>query len=360
MIKYILKSRKDILGFDDRLLMLKGVPIISILTNLLFFGEMLKEGHYFDFIQCLFIALVYSSAYWAILREVHFYYAQRYNNYDDTKERIVKTIFTMLVIYFLLFYIGKFMMIKIIAPHINHFVLPHPLIEIISTITFSLMILTVYEAMYTMNKLKKILVEKESLEKANIRSQLMGLRSQINPHFLFNSLNTLTSLIHKDADRAENFATKLSKVYRYMLEHRNDKLTHLTEEMSWLESYIHLLKERFGDNLHIELNIDQSIMDKSILPLCLQITFENAIKHNVITSEKPLTVRLYSQGNYLCIENNLQKKHSVSSSTKFGLENIKRRYKFFTNMEVKVEESESHFSVFLPLLTPQNFVDESA
>lgn len=351
------RSRKDTLGFDDRTLFYKGVPILAILTNLLFFGALLKTGNYALFCTCMLISFVYTLVYWLIFREVHFYYISKFPSYDDTRKRIMQTVTTITIGYFFLYHIAKFLLETFIKPHLTGVEYPHPAIEIVSSIMFALLVFTLYEALYSTTKIRKILTEKESLEKSNIRSQLMGLRSQINPHFLFNSLNTLTALIHKDADRAENFATKLSKVYRYILEHRDDKLTMLTEELNWLNSYIHLLKERFGSNLHVDIDIDDPTKKKYILPLCLQITFENAIKHNIITKEKPLQISLERVGDYLHISNNLQRKHTVSSSTKFGLQNIKRRYQFFTNLEVKVIETADMFVVCLPLLKPDNILD---
>lgn len=354
----ILRSRKDILGFDDRKLFLRGVPIIGVLINLLFFGHLLLENRYFMFGFCLVIGFIYSAIYWLSFREIHYHYVIKYPDFKDNRRRILSTVVGVFLSFFIIFHICKWVLSLVIKYGMYTLEVPHPVIEVISSAMFIVLVLTIYEALYSGNRLRKALIQQESLEKANISSQLMALRTQINPHFLFNSLNTLTSLIHKDVDRAENFAIKLSKVYRYMLEHRDDTLTTLDDEMVWLHSYIHLLKERFGDNLIVKQLIDSSLLDKYILPLCLQITFENAIKHNIITNDKPLVVTLDADDHYLTITNNLQKKDTVSSSTKFGLQNIAKRYEFFTDKLVLVNETEAEFKVSLPLLTPSNLKNE--
>ena len=170
--------------------------------------------------------------------------------------------------------------------------------------------------------------EKKELQSQTLQSELRFLKSQINPHFLFNSLNTLASIIPDDPERGVRFVTTLSKVYRYILDIKDQKLISLKKELEYLYSYTYLLKERFGENIHIKINVHEEDHDKLIIPLSLQITFENAIKHNIITSSKPLHIEVYLENENLVVKNNLQKKSTVGTSTKMGLLNIKNRYKF--------------------------------
>ncbi len=231
---------------------------------------------------------------------------------------------------------------------------PHAISEVLSSMVVIIMILAIYESSYLNGQLHKSIIEKQDLQKQNIQSQLDGLRNKVNPHFLFNSLNTLCNLIPESPERAEKFVQQMSRVYRYILEIRDEKLIPLKEELDYLESFKHLLLERFGDNLSISIEIPDSHRDNKIVPLSLQILLENAIKHNIISKEKPLHVKLYiNQNGQLVVENNLQVKRQVGNSTKFGLENIKQRYKFLTDKTVEVISTTQNFIVVLPLISTQ-------
>ncbi len=200
-------------------------------------------------------------------------------------------------------------------------------------------------------------MEKEKLERENIQSQLEGLKNQVNPHFLFNSLNTLTYIIPEDQNLAVRFVQQLSKVYRYILEIRDRKLICLSEELAFLDAYVFLLKDRFGENFKIDINIPESYLNLKVVPLSLQILMENAIKHNIISALKPLRVEVFIENNLkLIVKNNLQKKNHVMNSTKVGLQNIKNRYSFFSDQKVEVFATTDSFVVSIPLIQ----IDEKA
>lgn len=175
---------------------------------------------------------------------------------------------------------------------------------------------------------KRSIVEKELIEKENVRSQLESLRTQINPHFLFNSLNALQSLIETDPQKSKEFIQQLAKVYRYVLEHKNELVVELKEEMEFIESYIYLNKIRFGVNLEFSANLQSADMDKFIPPLTLQILIENAIKHNIISNDKPLHIEINSTDyNAIQVINNLQLRTEKPESTGIGLHNLTERYR---------------------------------
>jgi LytS/YehU family sensor histidine kinase len=192
--------------------------------------------------------------------------------------------------------------------------------------------------------------EKAILERQNVECQLEGLRNQVNPHFLFNSLNTLVYLIPENPDKAIRFVQKLSKVYRFVLESRDAKIIPLSEELEFLNAYTYLLKERFGDNLHIHIEDLTSEASSGIVPLSLQMLFENAIKHNIISQEKPLYIDVFTKNDHLYIQNNNQKKNQVSDSTGVGLQNICDRYRMLTDQEIIIDVNDRFFSVALPLI----------
>jgi LytS/YehU family sensor histidine kinase len=174
------------------------------------------------------------------------------------------------------------------------------------------------------------------------------------PHFLFNSLNTLNHIVEfEDKKVAKNFINQLSKVYRYILDSREETTIVLSEELEFVDAYIAIQKERFLENLKVDIEIPQQYIHKKVIPLSLQLLIENAIKHNVISKKKPLTIIISVDENNELIQvtNNLQKKSKVMPSTKVGLQNIKQRYKLLAeHQEVVVEETEDNFIVSIPLL----------
>ena len=178
-----------------------------------------------------------------------------------------------------------------------------------------------------------------------------SLKSQIDPHFLFNSLNVLTSLISEDPKRAEKFTTKLSKVYRYVLEQKSKDLIPLQEELEFAKTYMELLKMRFEDSVDFNITDKFSNDNYKIVPLSLQLLLENAVKHNVINNEDPLQIKIYEENGYLVVSNNLNEKTSLSKGTKLGLSNIRDRYSLITKKLVDIKQTKSEFIVKLPLLT---------
>lgn len=181
-----------------------------------------------------------------------------------------------------------------------------------------------------------------------------SLKSQIDPHFLFNSLNVLTSLIGENPYQAEKFTTKLSKVYRYVLEQRNKDLIPLSEELQFAKTYMELLGMRFEDAVQFEIPSTVSNENVKIVPLSLQLLLENAVKHNVVSSSKPLSIRIYEEEGFLVIENNINPKEAIGKSTKVGLRNIADRYGLITSKRVVIENDNKTFKVRLPLLTQMN------
>ncbi|MCD4736963.1 MAG: histidine kinase [Bacteroidales bacterium] len=188
------------------------------------------------------------------------------------------------------------------------------------------------------------------LQEENIVSQFETLKHQVNPHFLFNSLNVLSSLIYIDQDKAAKFVRQLSKVYRYVLEHKDKDLVQIEEEIPFIESYIFLIKTRFDKNLDIDLQIQHEDLGKQVAPMVVQLLLENAIKHNVISKVKPLNIKVYTDGNNLTVENTLQLKTSTEVSAGVGLENIRKRYQYLTNKKISINDKDSRFIVQIPLL----------
>ncbi|MEI9918349.1 MAG: histidine kinase [Bacteroidota bacterium] len=187
------------------------------------------------------------------------------------------------------------------------------------------------------------------LQKESMKAQFDSLKSQVNPHFLFNSLNALTNLIYEDQDKAARFVKQLSEVYRYVLDTQGKELVSLDDEVKFLRSYLFLQQIRFGDKLKVDLDLDVS--NVQVAPLVLQMLVENAIKHNVVSQELPLTIRIYIDQQQIVVENNIQKKNVLPEESKgIGMENIKKRYSFLTSSKVEVVDNGILFIVKLPAL----------
>ena len=192
-------------------------------------------------------------------------------------------------------------------------------------------------------------INEEILKREKLAIEYEALRNQVNPHFLFNSLTALTTLVHQDPDKAEAFIRKFSDVYRYVLENRNMEIVSLRNELHLIGNMAYLYHYRHGNNLQIELELDPSD-EKYILPMALQMLLENALKHNVISEEKPLKVRIFEEEDYVVVWNNLQLKNSVSDSNNMGLGNIRLRYSYLSEKPVTIENSDHFFQVKIPIL----------
>ena len=194
-------------------------------------------------------------------------------------------------------------------------------------------------------------LKSERLQRENARSQMMSLKNHLDPHFLFNNLNILSSLMDKDLDLSKEYLGKFAEVYRIILQAEHSDLSILEEELQMIDSYIYLLQIRFAESVFFSIDIAESARQKVLPPLSLQMLIENAIKHNMATEQQPITIKIYTEGNEVIVENNLQKKKYDTQTRKgSGLENIKNRYEFFTDKQVQISQTTDLFKVRLPLL----------
>ena len=344
--KYV--NFESVTGFNDRWLIVIGLPLASVLISILLFSDVyLKEG--FGFISvCIGMSFVHTAIFWFSLRWVHWRSKIRYPKFEQIGQRTILFLLAFLFVYCVLNEGLKFIFDQMTDEPDKHD--PNPILTFFSSLLMSALLIISYEAISFYIQLQKAVVEKTELERQNIESQLEGLRNQVNPHFLFNSLNTLAYLIHEDSDKALRFLQKLSDVYRYVLESRDARVVPLTQELTFLNAYVYLLKERFGDNLIVEIKCHEYAQTMAIVPLSLQMLFENAIKHNVISVEKPLTISVFCENDHLIVQNNLQKKNQVMDSTGVGINNIRNRYAILTDQAVQIIPSQHFFTVALPAI----------
>jgi len=196
---------------------------------------------------------------------------------------------------------------------------------------------------------KQSAVNEEKLKREILTAEYEALKNQVNPHFLFNNLTALSSLVYKDQDKAARFINQLADVYRYILEYGNDEVVTLEAEKKLLDNLVYLYKIRYGNGLTTQIEIP-GWENRYIIPMALQILFENAVKHNSFSPEEPLNIKIRHEGGYILVKNNLQPKTTVKHSGKLGLKNIQLRYKYLTDKEIFIKKTATYFQVKIPVL----------
>ena len=336
------------LGFDDKWFRLIGIPMSGLIIPPIFFQEVFNDSMtlFCSTLMCIFFTFVD----WQFCRYIFIKGNQKFPHYSQNRQRLI-WILTLCGL-FIVSFCNVFHLI--IEPLIGFDKIEHrpSLFQVNAASLFSFIVIAgIYESMRNFSLWKKTSLEKEQLQRENIQSQLDGLKNQVNPHFLFNSLNTLIHIIPEHPDTAVRFVQQLSKVYRYILEIKDNPTTPLSHELEFLKAYVFLLKERFGDNLNIKLVNTEGYAESHMIPLALQIVLENAIKHNIISTEKPLLIEVgVESGNKLVVKNNLQRKNQVQIGTGTGLQNIKNRYQLVSKKQLDVIVTPQYFTVILPLL----------
>lgn len=223
---------------------------------------------------------------------------------------------------------------------------------IVSSIITFFVTLTIH-AVYFYKAYNENKVKEQKIIAGTANAKFESLKNQIDPHFLFNSLNVLSSLIEENPENAQRFTTSLSKIYRYVLEQKDKELVSVAEELAFAKTYMNLLKMRFENSISFQLPTDFENTEARVVPLSLQLLLENTIKHNVVSENKPLQITIYIQDNYLVVQNNLQKKEVLQDRQGVGLQNIVSRYALLSKRKVLVEQTETDFKVLIPILTKQ-------
>jgi two-component system, LytTR family, sensor kinase len=337
------------IGFNDGPLIVIGIPVLSFIIPIVFMGCRFNRQPFFGWDKFI-TTLVITTVLWIGSRFIMIYSRRKYPLFKDVRRRLIfqsVTLFVFTVIFNnLLGYLADDVLFKD-GEHFRSDMLIH---TNSAAIFCTIMIIAIYESIYFMHELRHSVEETENLKRENLSAQLNALRTQVNPHFLFNNLNTLSSLIPENPKHAVDFVQQLSKVYRHILEVKDEKCISLKDELDVLNAYTFLLKTRFDKNLDVNINIPAEKMQKKIVPLSLQILMENAIKHNIVSAEKPLQINVFAENGSLVVSNNLQMKNQITESTGIGLDNIRNRYRLISEKPVKVTENETNFTVSIPLI----------
>ncbi len=348
------EKRIRYLGFNDVWFSIIGILILSLSTDYIFnnsFGNYPLTMALFSWSASLFITI----CDWLIIRRFLIFLRKKYPDFRDDIKRISIFFLTIVVTIVIVDYVGGNTLeyiYRLSGRNANY----HTQFKVLlPVILVTIMIMAIYEAMYYYIRLKTSIRAEEQAKQVSIQAQLDTLRNQAQPHFLFNSLNTLQDIIEEDTkEDAKEFVNKLSDVYRFILESSNANLITLEEEFKFVKAYIHIQKERFGDNLKVHWDIAETQFLAMIVPMSLQLLIENAIKHNVISRAKPLEITIKIKDKRLVVYNKIQLKSTVVPSTKIGLKNIEKRYAIISNIPIEIKNNETYFVVSLPLLTSSN------
>ncbi|MFN3847881.1 MAG: sensor histidine kinase [Spirosomataceae bacterium] len=291
-----------------------------------------------------------------------FYYNLDYqlNKYLPFKTNTIKRVAVQLIlgfgfvkiifIPFALILIDNFFQIYSIAPPFNHLNKLNIVTFFFLSFTISTLISLGFIAFHFFEFWKENENRAANLEKEKSQVQFDNLKNQLNPHFLFNSLTSLDSLIQENPDLARKFLQQLSKVFRYVLQSKEKGLVSVQTELDFIKNYIQLLQTRFGESLKVNIDIKPDDLDKQIAPVTLQILIENAIKHNVISQSNVLNISILTYDDFLFVENNVQPKKQVETSNRQGLNNLKTLYEFLHPTPIEVIEELNIFKVKIPLV----------
>lgn len=341
---------KDLICWNDKWAIIIGAPIVSLLIPFVFFGIRFNKSPQFTF-PIYVTTLLTTLTIWLGNRAIMIWARRRYPGFAQLKKRLLIQSVLML----LFTPVSSLLVGYLLEDYCLMRQLGIPEDDIItfslnSSIFTTVAITAIYEVVYFMQQLKESLTRSEELKREGLRAELNALKTQVNPHFLFNNLNTLCAIIPEDPEKAVTFVEQLSKVYRYILEVRDEKTIPLEEEMQILQAYAFLLNTRFGNNFQLNINIANDELKTRVVPFSLQLLVENALKHNVVSRENPLLITVTTQEGQLIVRNTIQKKQQVEKSTGIGLMNIRNRYKLLTEKLVTVTETPQHFIVSLPLI----------
>ena len=329
--------------YNDKWLRLIGIPVIGFSMPLIFGPQRAIDDPRFWY--GMLLSLLMTFAIWEGNRQIitwlRSFVSWERKPYLRLVEQVALTvIFTVMIV---------LMLYLVFIPVLD---LPHSGLgnALMASVSLTIFFNAVYESLYFTSRWRYAFMRAEVLKRESLRSQFESMKNRVNPRFLFNSLNTLSDLIDRDRSRAIDFVQDMARVYRYTLQSKEWPLVTLKKELGFLDIYIHLLKERFGESLDIKTDVPESALPTSIPPLTLQFVIENAIRHNEVTPEHPLHIQLMVKEDALHVSNNLQRKTEAQHSPRMGIEEIQARYEVFTDKKIRIREDKDYFRIELPLL----------
>ena len=330
-----------------------AIQLLNVLLGTPFkLGIHLLINFAFTLLYCF--SLGFANSYIIYRLDNHF------NKEKFSKKRIVVNILlSFIVTVLIIFLLRVFEEVIVLGKSFKVYIANESPANFIVAIVITFIIIISFYLVHFYKAYKDNQVKEQKIIAGTASAKFESLKNQLDPHFLFNSLNVLSSLIEENPENAQKFTTSLSKIYRYVLEQRDKELVSVEEELQFAKTYMNLLKMRFENSITYELPEKFGNEEAKVVPLSLQLLLENCIKHNIVSESKPLHIKIAIEENQLTITNNLQKKEVLQDRKGVGLQNIVNRYAILTKRNVLVEENDNHFKVFLPILTKQITIMES-
>lgn len=325
--------------------------LLTIILNLIYGQKFVLDG---KLGMLFFYTIVYSLTIGYANQWVFVYLDKKFSGERFSLKRIVVGFVSSFVVtIFLIFLLRVLEDIVIEGGTFEEYWARESLANYVFAIVMTFIVLLCFYAFYIYKAYSDSKVKEQKIIAGTASAQFESLKNQIDPHFLFNSLNVLSSLIEENPENAQRFTTSLSKIYRYVLEQKDKELVSVQEELAFAKTYMNLLKMRFENSITYEIPADFDNPEAKVVPLSLQLLLENTIKHNVVSEQKPLHIRIYIENNYLIVENNFQKKEVLQDRRGVGLQNIVNRYGLISERKVLIEQNENYFKVKIPILTKQ-------
>ncbi|WDF58656.1 histidine kinase [Flavobacterium sp. KACC 22758] len=327
------------------------VFLFSFLIRFASFGTAIFNNNlYIFFLYCM----LYSVVLYIVNASLFVYLDKVFKDSRFSNKRIfIGFVSSFVVSIFFVFLLRVFTNVVIERRSILSFLANEEASTYIENAVIAFIILLGFHALHFYKAYQENKVIQQKIIAGTANAKFESLKNQIDPHFLFNSLNVLSSLIEENPDNAQRFTTSLSKIYRYVLEQKDKELVSVEDELSFAKTYMNLLKMRFENSLFYELPTENINPDAKVVPLSLQLLLENTVKHNVVSEQKPLHIRIFVDKDYLVIQNDLQKKEVLQDRQGVGLQNIVNRYGIITDRKVMIQQDEKNFSVKIPILTKQ-------
>jgi len=326
------------------------MPIMVFIVNSILLGQGYFSG-LLVFFTATIIAGIILTASWQVLTAIAVTLRNRFPKDVDLVKRLSIALLLFIIITALTFSCIFWVFERLIIT--KDFVDDARLKWVLmSGVIINIFVTLLHEGVAGFEKWKKTITETEALKTEYMQSRLLGLKSQLNPHFLFNSLNSLSCLIQESPGKAEKFLDEMSKVYRYLLKNSDEQLVTLEAELQFTRSYFYLLKERHGEGLDMEINVTRSFFEKQLPPLTLQILLESAFNMNAIGKEQPLKIELNITANgWLEIKNNVQRKISDSLADRAGIQNLSKKFRLLCNKYIIVKDTGKYQVITVPLIT---------
>ncbi len=341
---------------------IKNIVVLFIIGSIVFgIGNLFYGDYHFESVNDFLISFVIYQLYTFVLgysNTYFFTYMERFTwKKEDTIKRVVIGVSGSVIVTLIgLFLLRMLTALSLHRKSFSTFIAEESIRNYSFGLWITLILVIIFHAFYFYNKYQQNKIKEQKVIAGTASAKFDALKNQLDPHFLFNSLNVLTSLIEENPESAQRFTTALSKVYRYVLEQKNKALVTVDEELKFAKTYMSLIKMRFEDSIIFTMPDQVSNSEFKVVPLALQLLLENAVKHNMVTSTKPLQIKIYEANGFLIVENNLQPKQIVKKSSGVGLSNIMQRYKLLTHKKIDINKEANRFSVAIPMLEKQTSI----